>query len=168
MRWLAQRKKTRMTFQFLPAALAAAFLLAGGAGAHEFTLGALTIGHPYAVETAPTAKTAAGYLSVSNAGPDADRLIAVEADFPQTTLHVTETDASGVSRMSQVEAIEIPAGATVALEPRGGHVMFMGLAAPMAAGDKVPATLVFEKAGRIAVEFNVEPRSADAPDHSAH
>ena len=88
-------------------------LLAGGAGAHEFTLGALTIGHPFAVETAPTAATGAGYLSVTNAGPDADRLLAVEAAFPQTMLHVTETDASGVSRMRHVEALEIPAGATV-------------------------------------------------------
>ncbi len=157
-----------MTLRLLPAALAAALLLAGGAGAHEFTLGALTIGHPYAVETAPTAKAGAGYLSVSNAGPDADRLVAVEADFPQTMLHVTETDAAGVSRMGSVEGVEIPAGGAVALEPRGGHVMFIGLAAPLKAGDEIPATLVFEKAGRVEVVFKVEPRASGAEDHGGH
>jgi copper(I)-binding protein len=38
--------------------------------------------------------------------------------------------------------------------------MFMGLAAPLTDGEKVDATLVFEKAGEVAVEFNVEARPA--------
>jgi copper(I)-binding protein len=140
-------------------AAVAAACLAAAAGAHEYKLGDLTIGHPYAIETPATAKTGAGYLSISNAGSEPDRLIAVEADFPRVELHATETDAGGVARMRQVEAVEIAPGATVALEPRGTHVMFMGLAAPLTAGGKVDATLVFERAGEIAVQFNVEPRT---------
>ena len=46
------------------------------------------------------------------------------------------------------------------LEPRGLHVMFMGLTAPWKAGDHIPATLVFETAGKVPVVFNVEPRKA--------
>lgn len=154
----------------LPYALAvASLLLAGAAGAHEFKLGALTIGHPYLLETAPRAATGAGYLSVANAGPEADRLLAVETAFPQAMLHVTETDAAGVSRMRHVEGLEIPAGAVLALEPRGAHVMFMGLEAPLKAGDQIPATLVFENAGRIEVIFNVEPRAGGAAEgHDEH
>jgi copper(I)-binding protein len=156
-----------MRLRVILAALLAA-VAAWDAGAHEFKLGDLTIGHPYAFETAATAKTGAGYLSIANAGGAPDRLLAVEADFPRVQLHVTEVDAAGVARMKPLETLEIPPGATVTLEPRGTHVMFMGLDAPLKAGEAIAATLVFEKAGEVAVEFNVEPRQGGAePDHGA-
>jgi copper(I)-binding protein len=139
------------------AALAAA-AFAGLANAHEFKAGDLTIGHPYAVETPATAKSAAGYFEVTNAGAAPDRLVAIEADFPKVEVHTTETDAAGVSRMIPVEAVEIPAGGTVTLAPRGLHVMFMGLTAPWKAGEHVAATLVFEAAGEVPIVFNVQER----------
>jgi copper(I)-binding protein len=153
----------RMTLRLTIAALAAAGF--ARADAHEYKVGDLTIGHPHAIETAATTKTGAGYLSITNAGTAPDRLVAIEADFPRVELHATETDAAGVARMRGIEALEIPPGATVALEPRGTHVMFMGLAAPLKAGEKIDATLVFERAGEIAVEFNVEPRTGAEADH---
>ena len=137
------------------AALAVAFATA--AAAHEFKAGDLTVGHPYAIETPATAKSAAGYFSVTNAGSAPDRLVAVEAEVP-AELHATETDAAGVTRMTAVGALEVPPGETVTLAPRGLHVMFTGLTAPWRAGDHVPVTLVFETAGAIPVVFNVEPR----------
>jgi copper(I)-binding protein len=137
-----------------------ALMLAQPALAHEYTAGGLEIGHPYAIETAATAKTAAGYLSVTNSGAEADRLLAVEAAFPRVEVHETRTDADGVARMLPVEAVEIPPGATVTLAPRGMHVMFMGLEAPWTAGEEIPATLVFERAGKVPVVFAVEPREA--------
>jgi copper(I)-binding protein len=148
-------------------AIGLAGMLAVPGWAHEFTVGALTIGHPYAVATPAGARTGAGYLSVTNAGAEADRLVAVEADFPRVELHATEVDAGGVARMRAVEAVEVPAGATVTLAPQGTHVMFIGLTAPLAEGARVPAVLVFEKAGEVAVEFAVEPRKAD-DGHAGH
>jgi copper(I)-binding protein len=140
-------------------------LAAWGAAAHEFKIGDLTIGHPYASETPPTAKTGAGYLSITNAGTEPDRLLEVRADFPRVQLHVTEIDADDVARMRRVEALEIPAGATVTLAPQGVHVMFMGLTRPLEEGEKIDATLVFERAGEVAVRFNVEPRGDEEIDH---
>ena len=61
----------------------AAAAFAAPAGAHEFKLGALTIGHPYAFATPPTAPTAAGYLSITNAGTEPDRLIEVRRTSPR-------------------------------------------------------------------------------------
>lgn len=141
------------------AALAAA-AFAATAEAHEFKAGTLTIGHPYAFETPATAKSAAGYFSVTNAGTAPDRLVAVETDGSKAEVHATETDTSGVTRMTAVDGLEIPPGATVTLEPRGLHVMFTGLGAPWKAGDHVPATLVFETAGAVPVVFNVQARKA--------
>jgi copper(I)-binding protein len=153
-----------MKLRLALAALGLALPLA--AFAHGFTIGALEIGHPYSVETAPGVRTGAGYLSVTNTGPSPDRLLAVKADFPKVEIHETATDAAGVARMGPVAGVEIAPGATVELAPRGVHVMFMGLPAPLAAGARFPATLVFEHAGEVAVEFVVETRKAgDEPAH---
>ncbi len=142
--------------------------LALPASAHEYTVGDLAIGHPHAAATAAGARTGAGYLSVTNSGAEADRLLAVKADFPRVELHATEVDAAGVARMRPVEALEVPPGATVTLAPQGTHVMFMGLDAPLVEGERVPAVLVFEKAGEVAVEFAVEPRAATTTEHDGH
>lgn len=142
--------------------LAAALLLTSISGAvlaHEYSVGDVEVGHPYAAETAANARTAAGYLSVTNEGATGDRLIAIETSFPRTEIHAVETDAQGVTRMiHQENGIEIPPGQTVTLAPNGLHVMFMGLTEPLVAGEAFPATLVFEHAGKLSVEFMVEPR----------
>jgi len=145
---------------FLAAAAAAAFV--SSAAAHEYALGALAIAHPYAIETAATARTGAGYLSVTNNSTAPDRLLAIRTDFPRTEIHTVDVDARGVARMHPVEALEIPPGSTITLAPQGLHVMFMGLTAPLSAGESIPAVVVFEEAGEIAVEFEIKKRAAAA------
>ena len=115
-----------MKRRLILAALAVA-ALASPAAAHEYTLGSLEIAHPFAIETSPTAKAGAGYLSITNTGDTPDRLIAVRTGFPRTQMHGVEVDANGVARMYEIDALDIPAGATVTLAPSGLHVMFMGL-----------------------------------------
>ena len=139
------------------------------ATAHEVTTESLRIDHPYALETPATAMSGAGYMTITNIGPDPDRLLSVRAEFPSVTLHGTETDAQGVTRMIRVEGIEIPPGETVTLAPGGTHVMFMGTGGdPFEEGERIPATLVFERAGEIAVEFWVEPRDGGMTGHEGH
>ena len=71
-----------------------------------------------------------------------------------------------VMRMRQVDAIELPPGATVELKPGGMHLMLMGLKQPLKADDKVPLTLRFEKAGEVTVQMSVEaPKPAMAAEH---
>jgi copper(I)-binding protein len=153
----------------IAAAVAAVALAWAPLAAHEFKIGDLAIGHPYAPETAPTAKTAAGYLTITNDGATPDRLIEVRSALPRAEIHTTEVDTQGVARMSRVDALEILPGETVELAPQGTHVMFMGLSAPLEAGGMLDATLVFEQAGEVAVQFNVEPRDGEADmDHMDH
>lgn len=141
--------------KFLLPALALLATIALPASAHEYKLGPLIIDHPYAPET--SGKTEAGYLSITNTGSEPDQLIAVRSAYPSTTLHATEV-ADGVARMGALDAIDIPPGATVTLAPKGMHVMFVGVDAPLKDGDSIDATLVFAKAGEIAVAFHVQPR----------
>jgi hypothetical protein len=60
-----------------------------------------------------------------------------------------------VMRMRQVDAIELPAGATVELAPGGLHLMLMGLKSPLKAGERLPLVLRFEKAGELKTELVV-------------
>lgn len=139
--------------------------------AHGFTVGALEIGHPYAFEAPPTAMSGGGYLTITNTGDTPDRLLDVRADFPKVEIHESVV-TDGVGRMLPVDDVEILPGQTVTLQPGGIHVMFMGLKGrPLVEGEKFPATLVFEKAGEVVVEFAIETRTTDADagmDHSNH
>lgn len=155
--------------------IAAALLAAAPALAHEFTAGDLEIIHPAIPAPNAAARSAAGYLAISNGGTEADRLLAVEGEFAQRImLHTTEFSAEGVARMTHLDAIDIPAGETVVLEPGGMHVMLMGLTGTLAEGEAVPATLVFERAGRVEVEFAIDPAgsasggASGSEDHSNH
>ena len=60
--------------------------------------------------------------------------------------------------------LEIKPGDTVELKPGSLHVMFVGLKKPLAAGDHINATLVFEKAGTVNVEYEVRAMGAE-PGH---
>jgi len=160
--------------RFLISAAVAATVLATATFAHEYKIGGLHIDHPRSFETAKSVKVAGGYMTITNDTDKADRLIAVRADgIPRTELHLSETDANGVARMTRQEnGIDVPAQGSVTLAPGGLHVMFMGLDGdPLKAGDVINATLVFETAGEIDVKFNVEARTdADhsGMDHSGH
>ena len=139
-------------------------LAALAATAHDFTLGSLTIGHPYARPTVPGQSVGGGFMSIANKGPD-DRLLSVTSTVAKSVeLHTMSMDGD-VMRMRQVEGIALPAGQSVELKPGALHMMFIGLKAPLKAGDKVPVTLRFEKAGELTVRVSVQAPGADAPAH---
>jgi periplasmic copper chaperone A len=130
--------------------------LARIASAHDATAGALTIGHPWARATAASAKTGALYLTVTNSGAEADRLLGVSTNVAaKCELHVSEA-AGDMMTMRMVDSLEIPAGETVSLAPKGTHVMLMGLKAPLQKGTTFAATLRFEKAGEVPVDVAVQ------------
>ena len=136
------------------------------AAAHDYKLGTLEIATPWTRATAPTAKAGGGFMTITNKGTTADRLVAARSNVSaKVEIHEMKMDGS-VMRMRELEkGLEIPPGATVALKPGGFHIMFMELKAPFAANSKVPLTLVFEKAGSIDVEMTVEAMGAGAPRH---
>jgi periplasmic copper chaperone A len=143
---------------FVGAALAAVGVCAQ---AHEFKLGAIAIGHPYARATVPGQPAGGGFLKLENQG-GADRLLSASANVSRSVeLHTMSMDGD-VMRMRQLDAIELPAGKTVELKPGGLHIMFMGLKAPLKAGDSFPLKLKFEKAGEVTVEVKVEAPGKEA------
>ena len=141
-------------------------LWAGGALARDYRLGAIEIGQPWARATPATAESGGGYLTLTNTGTTPDRLIAVKSPAAgKVEIHEMRMDGNIMRMRALDKGVDIPPGATVELKPGGFHVMFMGLKAPFAKDAKVPATLVFEKAGSIDVELMVQAMGAQAPMH---
>lgn len=64
-------------------------------------------------------------------------------------------DDMGAMTMRPVEAIDLPAGEAVALEPGGLHIMLIDLVEPLEVGDEVDLTLTFEEAGEQPVTAEV-------------
>ena len=134
--------------------------------AHDYKIGSIEIVQPWSRATPSTAPSAGGFLTLTNKGDVPDRLVAIESPAAQQTeIHEMKMEGA-VMRMRALEnGVVLPPGRTVELKPGGYHVMFMGLKAPFVKDQKVSATLVFEKAGRIDIEFQVDALGATQPAH---
>lgn len=146
-------------------------LIAGNAGGHEYKFGSLEIVHPWARATPKGASIAAGYLSITNKGTAPDRLIGGSAAFAGRVQFHEMKMSAGVMRMRPLaNGLEIKPGETVEFKPGSFHIMFLDLKQPLQKDERVKATLVFEKAGTLELEFIVEglgavPSGAPATQH---
>ncbi|HEY6699208.1 MAG TPA: copper chaperone PCu(A)C [Pseudolabrys sp.] len=144
---------TRITFMI---AMLAAFSIVS-ALAEDITVGRLKISSPWVRGTPKGAPVGGGYMIISNSGDTSDRLIDGTSDASSRfEIHEMSMD-NGVMKMRPVAGgIEIKPGQTIEFKPGGYHVMFVGLKKPFERGQHVKATLHFEKAGNVAVDFPVE------------
>jgi periplasmic copper chaperone A len=163
-----------MSFRSFLAALALGLAVSSPLAAHEYKAGDLTIVHPWSRATPPGAPVAGGFMTITNTGADADRL--VSASFEGSArVEIHEMTMEGdVMKMAELkDGLPIPPGATVALKPGSYHLMFMELKAPLIEHERIKGSLTFERAGSIAVEFNIEAMGEKGgahggQDHSGH
>ena len=136
------------------------------------TAGDISVSGAFARATLPSAPVGAGYLTIVNAGSEADRLVSVASQVaPTVELHSMSTSADGMMKMEHLpDGIEVPAGETVSLAPGGLHIMFIGPNQPFSEGECVEVVLNFELAGALPVQLNVAPVGArEAPaGHQGH
>jgi copper(I)-binding protein len=155
----------------LAAVIVAARLVVGGiATAETYSAGGLQIVNPWTRATPGGATVGAGYLAITNKGPEPDRLIGGSvAAAARIELH-TMTMENGIAKMRPLPSLEIKPGATVEFTPGGMHMMFVGLKQPLKQGQTLKGTLVFEKAGSVPIEFTVQGIGAPAPSggHQHH
>jgi copper(I)-binding protein len=138
------------------AGLIFAGLFATLASAHDVKAGAIEIGHPHARAMVPGAKVGGGYLTFVNNGSIDDKLVSIICDRAKSSEVHQMSVSNGVMTMRPVAGgLVVPAGQTVELKPGGYHIMFMDVAKPFKEGEIVKATLTFEKAGPVDVEFAV-------------
>jgi|SRR5690348_7665767 periplasmic copper chaperone A len=155
----------RLTIRSIGAVLCGALLiLSAAARADEVKAGDLVISQAWSRATPGGAKIGAGYLTIENKGSASDRLVAISGDAAgKIEVHEMAMN-KGVMTMRPLEQpLTIDPGKTVTLAPGGYHLMMMDLKAPLKQGDKVPLTLEFEKAGKVAVTLDVQGVGAKGP-----
>ena len=142
----------------------AAVLFTTSARAEDVKAGDLVISQAWTRATPGGAKTGGGFLTIENKGSAPDKLIGASADGAgKIEVHEMAMN-DGVMKMRPVEGgLTIDPGKTVKLAPGGYHLMMMDLKAPLKQGDKLPLTLQFEKAGKVAVTLDVQGVGAPAP-----
>jgi len=152
------------TATFLAIALS---LLAASARAEDVKAGDLVITQGWSRATPGGAKIGGGFLTIENKGSAPDRLIGASADVAgEVEVHEMAVK-DGVMTMRPLErGLTIDPGKTVKLAPGGYHLMMMNLKSPLKQGDKVPLTLQFEKAGKVAVTLDVQGVGAKGPGAS--
>ncbi|PDT89612.1 hypothetical protein CO669_12480 [Bradyrhizobium sp. Y36] len=139
-------------------------LVGSPAIAADTTSGDLVITRAWSRATPGGAKVAGGYLTIENRGHSTERLQAASAAHAlRTEIHEMAVN-DGVMTMRPLEkGLAIAPGQVVTLAPGGGHLMFIGLDAPLHAGDQMPVTLSFERAGDVRVTLDVQAIGAQAP-----
>jgi copper(I)-binding protein len=147
-----------LTFFFF----ASVFGLTVTAHARDYKAGAIDIADLWSRATPKGSSVAAGYMKIKNTGSTSDRLVSGSSDVASKFEVHEMTMENGVAKMRPVKGgLEIKPGDTVELKPGSFHVMFVDLKAPLAAGDHIKATLVFEKAGTVNVEYDVLAMGAE-------
>jgi len=154
--------KRRISFALLALAIVR---VVAPVDAAEPAPGNVSVSAAWARATPPGMTVAAVYLTLT-AGSQADRLVgAATPRAAMAQIHVV-SETAGLARMRPTAGVEVPAHSSVTLAPQGTHIMLMGLPRPLVAGERVPLTLQFERAGKVGVEVAV--RAPDAAPLAAH
>jgi copper(I)-binding protein len=126
------------------------------AAADDVKVGSLQISAPWARATPKGAAVGGGYLKITNTGTTADRLLGGSTSIAGR-LEVHEMSMSGnTMKMRQLsDGVEIKPGQSVELKPGGLHIMFVNLKQQLQQGQHFTATLQFEKAGKVDVDFSI-------------
>jgi copper(I)-binding protein len=131
--------------------------------------GTMVVSQAWARATPPGIDVAAGYLTMENRGRQADTLLSISSPIADSAgLHQTTT-VNGMSNMRMAESVVLAPGQTLRAEPRGLHVMLMGLKKPLVKGTKVPLVLTFRNAGTVTVQVDILATDATAyENHAGH
>ncbi len=144
-------------------ALISVFCLALIGAAQAQSAADIAISHAWARATPSSAHNGAVYLEIVNHGKDDDRLTGASTPAAaKAELHTTLND-NGVMKMRPLDSVPVKAGGSAAFKPGGMHIMLVGLAHPLTAGESFPLTLTFQKAGAMTVTVMVRKPGAGAP-----
>lgn len=135
--------------------------------------GPITAQNIYAFATAEGAKTGAVFMILQNTGGADDALTSARTDVADIVeIHENSiNNDNGRMMMRKIEKITVPANGMEVLEPKGKHIMLLGLKQALKEGTNFSLSLTFTNAGVISVPVKIVPAGSamDAPDqHDGH
>lgn len=122
------------------------------AGAAE----SVSVDSPYARAVPPGQKVSAAFMGLKNGSDTGHALVAAESPVAMMVELHEHTMQDGMMAMREVEKIDLPAGASVSLQPGGLHVMLMGLKRQLKPGEQIEITLVFDDGSKSKLEVPVQ------------
>jgi len=115
-------------------------------------------------EAPPNSGVHAGYLTLTNNGPDGIVITGVDSpDYGAAEIHRSWVE-DGIARMAVIEQLPLAPGETVRLEPGGNHLMLFRPQRKLRAGDTVTLRLKLDSDD--CHEFSAPVKRADAPAHA--
>ena len=146
-----------ITMRLLPiAGMVIAYCITAAAMATDYKAGSLAISGPWSRATPKGAQTAIGYMTIKNNGTAPDRLIGGSVEIADRFQLHSMVMENGIAKMRDLSGIDIKPGQTIEFKPGGSHAMFVNLRHPLSKGEHVKGTLIFEHAGTVQIEYEVE------------
>lgn len=142
-----------------------AYFITVSAIAADYKIGSLKIMGPWSRATPKGASTAIGYMTIKNNGTTPDELIGGSVDFANVLQLHSMTMEDGISKMRELKFVEIGPGQTIEFKPGGSHIMFVGVKHPLSEGEHVKGTLIFEHAGTVQIDYDVQGIGAQNGPH---
>ena len=122
------------------------------------------------IRVLPGALPAGAYVTLDN---DGDRPVALTGasskSYARVMLHHSSTQG-GISRMTTVDSLPVPAHGKAVLAPAGYHLMLMQAADPVKPGTAVRLLLKFSDGSTLPTDFIARPANAldDGTGHTDH
>jgi copper(I)-binding protein len=123
----------------------------------------ISVTDAWARATGPDTPAGMAFLSLTNSGSQADRLVSATTPSSAKVEFHRHVHADGAMKMQRQDAIELPPGATIRFSPGGLHVMLDGLKSRLAAGQTLALTLSFANSAPISVQVPVIAQGAPPP-----
>ena len=120
-------------------------------------MGSIHVMSPWVRAVPPVSKTTAVFMMIENAGGADDVLLGAEVPWAEKVEVHTVTKKDGMMEMHPVEQpLVLPKDGMLVLKPGGYHLMVMGLKRVPANGESVPVTLIFQGAGKVSFDAQVQ------------
>lgn len=113
------------------------------------TLDDIVVTDGWARSSTPPNNNSAAYMVIQNNSDMPCSIIGATAmDIAnQVELHQSYVDDKGISRMTAVDHLVIPAKSQIELRPNGTHIMLMNLKHQLVADDKITINLIISNIG---------------------
>ena len=131
--------------------------------------GQLGVSNAWIPQAPPGVDMLAGYLTLKNSGDAPVSILAAQSDrFLTVTVHQTVIE-NGVSRMRELNHLEIAPGEEVKFAPGGVHLMLMQPRREVLPGDRIEITFLLSDGQRVPAIFDVQGQDAtDGATHEHH
>ena len=113
----------------------------------------ITVENPYARAVPPTARNSGAFMLIRNDSDQDRKVVAAKSDVSEITELHNHIHDNGVMRMRRVDAIDVPAHGSVALEPGSYHVMLINLKQPLKPQDPVHIDLTLDDGSTVPVDL---------------